>query len=218
MGINNRHSHHFLFIVESKYFVAGVRVLVLFVVIWFIAGRSLVLLAISSIFPKHLSTSSPFTFNPDYTPRKVLLIVMCTLHLSDIELNNVSKSMVVCIVEMSLEWTHMYIKHMSESDLHSSKVRFYRSFSLTHFHVLEWSALWLFRGNQAWHLVYGAICSSKTVTFLWFLKYIVQYLGLALAASLAYDVLNVVKPEEVVILLNPRCISPCRSCLLCPWG
>ena len=41
-----------------------------------------------------------------YNPSKVLLIVMCTLHLNGREHESLSKSMVVRIIEMSLEWTH----------------------------------------------------------------------------------------------------------------
>ena len=42
---------------------------------------SIVFMAYSSTFPKYLSSSFPLTFKPTLQPLKVLLIILCTMHL-----------------------------------------------------------------------------------------------------------------------------------------
>jgi len=138
-----------------EWFVVRVSVLVLFLFLWFIVGCSSVFFGISFAFPNHLSTSSPFTFKPTLQPKKSLLIVMCTLHSRGRKLENLKKPMVVRIIGISIEWTTLYFKHMSGSDLHFPNMRFYQS-------------IWLYSFPCAWILCFVVLSGQlSSISGLW---------------------------------------------------
>ena len=98
---NKRHSQLISYIICGV-MSFGVRVLVIFS-FWSNVSCSIVLLVFSFTSLEHLSLFS-FTFKLTLPPMKDLSVLICTLHVSGKEFENLGKPTVDCIIGLSLEW------------------------------------------------------------------------------------------------------------------
>ena len=82
-------------------------------------------LAFNSLFTKLIFVLLSFTLSPIITLLESSWLTCCIFASKWWRIESPIKAMVVCIIERWIEWTLLYLKHMSGNDLHIPKVRFY---------------------------------------------------------------------------------------------